>query len=182
VLIELGTAQGNTVANIAHFSPATTIYTVNAPAEAQTGVMTTFSLSPEEIGYVYRKYGFGNRITQIYANTLHLDLSKYLAQGSVDIGIIDACHDSDYVVNDFYKLHPYIRPGGIILFHDTHPSMRDHLIGSYVGCVLLRREGFDIQHLAGTWWGILKKSDTQVRSGPAWSTTLLTKLRVGEIL
>ena len=155
VVLELGTAHGNATANICRQSPKTKIYTVNAPVEEQTGNLTTYDLTVEEIGRVYREYGFAERVVQIFANTLHLDLSQYFDEPVVELAIIDACHDTDYVINDFLKVKPFIKPGGIVLFHDTFPSLTpSHLDGSYRACLKLRREGYDIRQLNNTWWAV----------------------------
>jgi hypothetical protein len=85
---------------------------------------------------------------------MQLDLAPYLAHSSVDLAIVDACHDCEYVINDFLKVVPYIRPGGMVLLHDTHPSLSLHLWGSYRACMVLRQRGFDICHIKDTWWGV----------------------------
>jgi Methyltransferase domain len=152
VVVELGTAFGNTVANICNVCKGAKIYTVNALPEHQTGSLVTCELTVDEIGRVYRARGFGERVVQIYENTLSLDLAKYFDGPVVDLAIIDACHDTNYVINDFVKVRDFVRPGGVVLFHDTHPSMVGHLEGSYVACMKLRSRGFDIRHIRGTWW------------------------------
>jgi predicted O-methyltransferase YrrM len=155
VVLELGTAHGNATANICRQSPRTKIYTVNAPVEEQTGELTTYDLTVEEIGRVYREHGFAERVVQIFANTLHLDLSRYFTEPVVELAIIDACHDTEYVVNDFHKVKPYVKPGGIVLFHDTAQSLTpSHLDGSYRACLKLRSEGHDIRQLKNTWWAV----------------------------
>ena len=154
LVLELGTAHGNTVANICHACPETRVVTVNALAEQMSGEATTYALSKDEIGRVYRRYGFSDRVVQVWANTLQLDLSPYLAESSVDLAIVDACHDCEYVINDFLKVAPCMRPGGMVLLHDTHPSLSLHLWGSYRACMMLRRRGFDIRHIKDTWWGV----------------------------
>jgi predicted O-methyltransferase YrrM len=154
LVVELGTAHGNTVANICRACPNTKVITVNAPAAAQTGAMVTFQLTHAEIGRVYHAHGLSSRVNQIFSNTLDLDLSKIIQRESVDLAIVDACHDTEYVINDFLKVQPYIRKGGAVLLHDTHPSMEGHLMGSYVGCMQLRRGGLDIRHIQNSWWGI----------------------------
>ncbi|MGI0060808.1 MAG: class I SAM-dependent methyltransferase, partial [Nitrosotalea sp.] len=154
VVLELGTAHGNTVANICRELPDCKVYTVNALLEDQTGGITTFGLTKDEIGRVYREYGYGSRVVQIYENTLKMDLSRYLHRGQVDFAIIDACHDPDFVINDFLKITPFLKENALVFFHDTHPSMKKHLWGSYSACVRLRFKGYDIRHLKGTWWGV----------------------------
>lgn len=157
VVFEIGTAHGNSVANLCRHLPQAKIFTVNAPVEEQTGRIITFELTPQDIGKVYRAHGFAKQVTQIFANSLHLNLNQYLSAPEIDLGIVDGCHDAEFVVNDFLKLCPFVRPGGIIVLHDTHRSMAGHLFGSYLGCMELRREGYDICHLENTWWGVWRK-------------------------
>jgi predicted O-methyltransferase YrrM len=154
VVLELGTAHGNTTANICRQCPGAKVYSVNALPEQISGDLITFALSRDEIGRAFRLHGFGDRVTQIYANTLQLDLSPHVAPRTVDFAIIDACHDTPFVVNDFHQVKPYMKPGGLVLLHDTHPSMEEHLVGSYRACMLLRKQGYDLRHLEGTWWGV----------------------------
>ena len=154
LVLELGTAHGNTVANICQSCPQARVVTVNALAEQLSGEAITCALSKDEIGRVYRRYGFSDRVVHVWANTMQLDLSPYLAHSTVDLAIVDACHDCEYVINDFLKVVPYMRPGGMALLHDTHPSLSSHLWGSYRACMLLRRRGFDIRHIEDTWWGV----------------------------
>lgn len=154
LIVELGTAYGNTVANLCKQVPGCRIITVNAPAARQSGRMTTYSLTDYEIGRVYSKLGYQDRVTQILVNTLDLDLSAITPKPEVGLAIVDACHDTEYVINDFLKITPFMEPGGLVLLHDTHPSLEAHLIGSYTACVRLRRQGFEIAHIENTWWGI----------------------------
>ncbi len=154
VVVELGTAHGTTTANICRQAPEARVFTVNSLPSEQTGKLTTFELGAEDIGRVYRNRGYGDRVVQIFCNTLDLDLGRYLDGKKVGLAIIDACHDVEYVCNDFHKVLPFLDSGAIVLLHDTHPSMEDHLRGSYVACMKLRRANFDVKHLAGTWWAI----------------------------
>jgi predicted O-methyltransferase YrrM len=153
LVVEFGTAHGNTTANICRVSEAH-IVTVNALPEEIGGKVVTFVLSRNEIGRVYREHGFTDRVMQVYANTLYLDLSQYVSPGSVDLAIIDACHDEEYVSSDFMRVVPFMRQGGIVLLHDTHPSMEGHLKGSYMACTRLRQKGWNISWIENTWWGI----------------------------
>jgi hypothetical protein len=154
LVVELGTAYGNLTANLCDQLPTTKIFTVNAPVEEQTGEKVTYRLEPDDIGKVYRQHGFSRQVIQIFQNTLTLELGRYLEKRSVGLAIVDACHDADYVVNDFLKVEPFIKSNGVILLHDTHPSMNGHLLGSYWACLRLRKQGYDIKHLVNTWWGI----------------------------
>jgi predicted O-methyltransferase YrrM len=157
IIVELGTGFGNAVANLCQVCDAR-IYTVNALPHQVSGRVTTFTLPQEEIGCVYRKYGYGHRVVQIYSDTMRLKLRDYLPRPSVDLAIVDACHDTPYVINDFLRIAPYMKDDGMILLHDTHPSMEGHLAGSYKACMVLRRHGYDIRYMTGTWWGVWTKN------------------------
>ena len=156
LVVELGTGHGNATANICAFSDSR-ILTVNALPENISGDITTFAIGKEEIGVVYREKGFSDRVTQVYANTMDLDLSEYLEFTTVDFALLDACHDTEYVLNDFELVRPFLCPGAVVLMHDTHPSCENHLSGSYDACVELRRRGYDVKHIEGTWWGYWRK-------------------------
>lgn len=153
LVLEIGTGRGNTVANVCANTDAHVI-TVNALPQQISGKKITFTLSEEEVGKAYKKLGYSHRVTQIFENTLRMDLGIYCKPESVDFVIIDACHDTPFVINDFFKVEPFIKKNGIVLFHDTHPSMKGHLKGSYKACLKLRKKGFDIKYLINTWWGI----------------------------
>jgi len=125
--------------------------------EQISGKNITYSILKEDIGRVYKKYNFDDRLILLYENTVEIELFDYFKKESIDLAIIDACHDTKYVINDFIKIHPYVEDSGIILFHDTHPNMKGHLVGSYYAAMILRSKGYDIRHLSNTWWGIYIK-------------------------
>jgi hypothetical protein len=164
VVLEFGTAYGTTVANVCAVSDAR-VYTVNALPEQIEGRVTTFTLTREEIGYVYRDCGFEERVVQVYANTKDLDILKYLPPGVVDVAIIDACHDSDFVVNDFLKVVPVLSDRAVVLLHDVHPSLRSHLAGPYAGSMYLRKMGYNVKHIEDTWWGVWMAEDSAIERG-----------------
>lgn len=159
-VLELGTAHGNTVANICAVSDAN-VYTVNALPEDMTGDITTFALTREEIGSVYRKYGFEDRVVQIYSNTKKINILEWVVSKSVDFAIIDACHDADFVVNDFLKIYPCLSDQATVVFHDTNPSGEKHLLDSYLGCMYLRKMGFNVKQLENSSWGFWSAKDAR---------------------
>jgi len=157
LMFEIGTAHGNLTANLLKTCDGARMITVNAPADEMTGEITTFSLKPDEIGRVYRKYGMASRVEQLFINSLDLDADALGLSNCVDLAIVDGCHDTDFVINDFRKIQGAVRPGGIVLMHDTHPSQQGHLKGSYRACLVLRKHGEDIRWIRGTWWGYWRK-------------------------
>jgi predicted O-methyltransferase YrrM len=158
-IIELGTSYGNLTANLCRQCCSARVYTVNALPEQQTGEIVTHSPTRDQIGRVYRAHGYSPRVVQILTNTRELDLSLTLRGAPVDLAVIDACHDTDYVIGDFHKVRPFMKRDGLVLFHDTHPSMEGHLRGSYIACMHLRRAGHDIRHIKGTWWGVWRATN-----------------------
>ena len=167
VVLELGTAHGATVANICAISEAR-VYTVNALPEQMEGTLVTFALDKDEIGSVYRDNGFSDRVTQVYENTKGINLEKYLKGANVDLVIIDACHDADFVINDFFSVTRVIHPGTIVIMHDVHPSMKGHLLDSYLACMYLRKLGYNIKHISSTWWAIWTCGDTTHIANPLY--------------
>ncbi len=153
MVLELGTAYGATSANICAVTDAR-VYTVNALPEQIQGRLMTFALAREDIGSVYRKNGFADRVTQIYENTWKLDLSRYLPRHSIDFAIVDACHDADFEVNDFLCVLPMLNENATVLFHDIHPSMWKLLGDGYIAGMYLRKMGYDVRHLKETWWAV----------------------------
>jgi predicted O-methyltransferase YrrM len=152
-VLELGTAYGATTANICAVSDAA-VYTVNALPEQISGRITSFTLTRDQIGAVYRKHGFTDRVTQIYANTWDLDLSRHMPPRSIDFAIIDACHDTNFVINDFLRVQPMLTEQATVLLHDVHPSMDKFLRDSYVACMYLRKLRYNVRHIENTWWGV----------------------------
>lgn len=159
IVFEIGTAFGNLTANICRQCPDAKVYTVNAPIEDQTGRRVTLKLTREDIGRVYRAHGFADHVVQIFKNSLELDLSDYFEGPVIDLAIIDGCHDTEYVINDFFKVQPYMCPRGVVLFHDSNPNVERQLINSYMACMMLRRKGYEIRHLRNTWWAVWVNPD-----------------------
>ena len=152
-VVELGTSYGNSTANVCRAAPEARIHTVNALPEQLSGILVTWALSKQDIGRVFRSHGYADRVNQVYCDTADLDLSAHIDGCAVDLGVIDACHDPEYVVADFLKVAPFVDRNGIVLLHDTHPNMRGHLWASYLACMNLRGQGYDVRHIQGTWWG-----------------------------
>jgi predicted O-methyltransferase YrrM len=154
LIFEIGTGWGNITANMCRQSLHSKVYTVNPDENQQEGRLTTYRLRLSEIGSVYRAYGFGDRVVQIYESSLSVRPELYLQGQTIDLAVIDGCHDMMYVMNDFLKVANLMTPGGIVLMHDTHPSIKDDLSESYSACLRLRSAGYAVRHIGDTWWGV----------------------------
>ena len=82
-------------------------------------------MTKESIGIKFHGKPFENRITQIYEDTRRVDLdSKF------DLIMIDANHDTDFVISDTRKIIPWCSDGTIVLWHDFHPDSESSWIQS----------------------------------------------------
>jgi predicted O-methyltransferase YrrM len=83
--------------------------------------------SGELIGRLYREKGFGNRVNQVYCNSLDWDATAY-PDSFFDTVLIDGGHGKDIVKNDTLKSMRLLRSGGLMMWHDYCPEeeiMRD---------------------------------------------------------
>jgi hypothetical protein len=167
VIVELGTGRGAFTANLCAVTDAH-VYTVNALPEQISGRITTFALTDQEIGSVYRDQGYAGRVSQVYADTRNVRYDELLPSGQrIDFAVLDACHDAEYVLQDFLNVLPHAHQHTRILMHDTHPSMDGHLLGSYSACLYLRLLGYDVRHIEGSWWGLWSAQHARITHPPA---------------
>jgi len=159
-IFEFGTAEGNTVANLCKNTGASVV-TVNALSTDTSGTLRTMDLEKSEIGHVYREKGYSDRVTQIFTDSLDLIIEKYAKKNQFDLAVIDACHDYEYVLNDFFVIEPLVADNGYVLFHDCHPSAIGHLDSVWKACCHLSKAGYDIAHVKGTWWAIWVKGEQE---------------------
>jgi len=157
VIFEFGTASGNTVANLCKFTNAQVV-TLNAVVENTSGNYRTYDLSREEIGSVYKKYGYQDRVQQIYIDSMNF-IPEASTNTDFDLVIIDACHDFEYVINDFLSIFHLVNMDGYVLFHDCDESMHGHLAGCWRACTHLRKAGFNIKKVQSTWWALWSPAD-----------------------
>ena len=120
ILLEIGTAAGQTTTIMAMNAPKAAVYTVNIPPEQirRGGKLVTYAPKSDEIGSYYRSRGCSN-IHQILANTSDWQPDF----GPIDVSFIDGCHDAKFVFNDTAKVLKYCRPGSILIWHDFCPEL-----------------------------------------------------------
>jgi len=69
------------------------------------------------IGRLYLEAGLGNRVCQIYCDSLEWDISNY-PPGFFDSALIDGGHSEEVVASDTAKACHLVASGGIIMWHD----------------------------------------------------------------
>lgn len=120
-IFEIGTFNGRTTINLAHFSPQeATVYTLDLPKEG----LATAKFGIEEgdrkyvdknvIGERYQKNT--DKIVQLYGDSATFDFTPYY--GTMDFVFVDGAHSAPYAENDTEVAFKLIRDGGIILWHD----------------------------------------------------------------
>lgn len=76
------------------------------------------------IGRFYLEKQLGNRVCQIYCNSTQWDIANY-PEGFFDSVLIDGGHEAHVVLSDTRKALSLLRPGGLIMWHDFCPPVRD---------------------------------------------------------
>lgn len=161
-VLEIGTSTGLTTLGLAHNAPHATIYTVDIPQDealsGKGGRLITHVIDPDVVGYHYKKSGVTN-IRQIFANTASWvpDLPQ------LDLVFIDGCHDRKFVYNDTLKLIPFVKRGGVIVWHDANPSLTSTFpwIGEVCGAIgdLIKRKHISpyLFHVRDSWMTVWRK-------------------------
>jgi hypothetical protein len=87
--------------------------------------------SGEFIGRLYREKGFGNRVNQIYCNSMDWDNSAY-PDGFFDTVLIDGGHGQEIVTNDTIKSLSLLKTGGAMMWHDYCPD--EEIVQNFSTC------------------------------------------------
>ncbi len=120
-VFEIGTFNGRTTINLAHFSPQnSTVFTLDLPKQDLGHTKFTIEdgdkayVDKETIGDRYKNNA--DKIIQLYGDSATFDFKPYY--GTIDFMFVDGAHSAPYVINDTEVAFKLIRPGGIILWHD----------------------------------------------------------------
>jgi predicted O-methyltransferase YrrM len=131
--LEIGTWEGHGATTVAR-SCAAEIWTINLPEgerdrfgkplygagnDGSDGTLP--SDAGDRIGWRYRAAGYGDRVHQVFADSLELDFSRW-SEGFFDTIFIDGGHTQPVVVNDTEKTFSRLRSGGLMIWHDFCPE------------------------------------------------------------
>lgn len=123
-LFEIGTFDGRTTLNLAHFSPADArVFTLDLPASGLSSTKLpmysseTMYVEKSESGITFRNAPEAKKITQLFGDSAAFDFSPY--RQKMDFIFIDGAHTYEYVKSDTERALDMLSPaGGIILWHD----------------------------------------------------------------
>lgn len=129
-IFEIGTFDGRTTVNLAHFSPALAkVFTIDLlkkdinktkyPLYSGDELVGPDSLyiDKEETGLRYKNKNEKRKIVQLYGDTATFDFFSYINQ--MDFVFIDGSHAKDYVKNDTEIAIKLLRDNkGVLLWHD----------------------------------------------------------------
>lgn len=120
-LLEIGTFEGHTTAQIAANSPpGAHVVTVDLPpdwdgeyAREVPSIDVNTGVGPR--GRQFRGTPFEDKITQVYEDSATFDWERF---APFDFILIDGCHTYDYAVADTRNALRVLAPEGIVVWHD----------------------------------------------------------------
>jgi predicted O-methyltransferase YrrM len=143
-VFEIGTFNGGTTALMAQHVPATgRIVTLDLPDDLFRVSQAPRGFDARDIGWVYRSSPALHKVTQLRADSLTFDASRWYQ--SADLVLVDGCHDYPHGFADTITALQIVRPGGIVLWDDFQPYW-DGLVRGIVEAM----DGRTLQRLTGT--------------------------------
>jgi hypothetical protein len=131
-VFEFGTFTGVATLHMAMNTPQETrITTVDLPPQTRRlagGTEWERGIDDNIIGERFRATAFAARITQVYCDTMTLDVAP--VAGKMDFVWVDACHEYDFVKNDSEKAFQMVKVGGVVAWHDYgrgYPGVSNYL-------------------------------------------------------
>lgn len=113
-ILEIGCYDGGSSWYLNHFAENMITIDNNVPCR----------FDPTELGDKYQYIGGDSHDPKIM---------KHFVDYDWDFAFIDGDHSYEGVKADFYNLHPYLKEGALIAFHDIVISDYHHQHGCYVG-------------------------------------------------
>ncbi len=120
-IIEIGTFNGRTAANMVRNAPAgSMVFTLDLPEDHPT----RFQLDKGEDVFVrkerphsqFRDHPGANRIIRLFGDSAVYDWSPHV--GKAGLVFVDGSHAYDYVCADSRTAQRLVQPGGMVLWHD----------------------------------------------------------------
>ena len=128
-ICEVGTFDGSTALNLAaNTPPDAQIVTLDLPPDwggdlsLQTPKEYQNITDRRTVGQRFRNTPQEGKIEQVFGDSAMIDWSKL--PSPFDIVFIDGCHYYDYVAKDTQNALKYLRPEGLIIWHD-YGSFKD---------------------------------------------------------
>ena len=122
-IAEIGTFEGNTALNLAaNTAPDALIFTIDMPPDwnGHLGMkvpdIKVNVTEGSKIGVQFKDTEYVGKIRQILSDSASLDWNRLPVP--LDLVFIDGCHDYAYVQKDTTNALQFLRPGGLIVWHD----------------------------------------------------------------
>lgn len=150
-VVELGIAQGGSVAFLAHVLQPDNLLAVDIAPE-RNAALDEFITTNGYTTTVFAEYG----VDQADQNHLHALLDRRFGNSPLDLVVDDASHVLDPTLASFTTLFPRLRPGGVFILEDwshehtweriSHTRPED-LSPEHAGFFRWPRIGTDLSHL-----------------------------------
>ena len=122
-VLEIGTYDGNTTLNLAaNLAPGGRVTTIDLPPNWDNQFVYDVPNSRwnvtnlHNIGIQYQRTPYEERIRQVYGDSARVDFESLTPP--FDMVFVDGCHFRDYVRKDTENAFKYLRPGGVVVWHD----------------------------------------------------------------
>jgi predicted O-methyltransferase YrrM len=156
-LLEIGTRNGGTFFVLCRLAdPDATVISLDLPGGMFGGGYDNY-----RIPVLRRMKKPGQKLHLLRANSHAVETSRHVEQvlrdGPLDLLFIDGDHTYEGVKQDFEMYSPFVRPGGIIAFHDIVQG-REELVGEVERFWNEIKAGYRhreiIEHRQQSWGGI----------------------------
>lgn len=126
-ILEIGTFDGNTALNLAaNSAPDAAVTTVDLPpdwdGQLELDIPSTAKnvTDRKKLGAQYKSSEYSHKVTQVLCDSAKIDWDKMPTP--FDLVFIDGCHFYDYVRRDTDNAIRYLKPGGVVAWHDYGSS------------------------------------------------------------
>ena len=121
-IVEIGVCHGTTTASLCKAAEVTGGHVYGYDNWEVHGLMQQFGAFDTKENVEGRLKGLGfNNFTLTKVDTYSDDFRKLInyRHETIDVAFVDGCHSYKGIRNDFEVVYPKIKPGGIVVFHDT---------------------------------------------------------------